>query len=256
MQELELNGMQLGRGRPWIIAPVTGCDRISIVNKATELARSPYVEIIEWRADCLDASVSDSCMREIAGEIKDLLGNKPLVFSLRTAIEGGKCELSDDEYARLAVSVASDGYADFVDLEVLSHTGMESCIRDIHELGGKVIGGRHYPDGTPPRTEILADFLRIQQSGADISKVVAMPVSGEDVMNLMIATNEMRVKYAERPVIGISMGKLGMISRLTCEFFGSSMTFGTVGDVSGEGQIPVEQLNAVLNIVHSTYGKE
>ena len=56
--------------------------------------------------------------------------------------------------------------------------------------------------------------------------------------------------YADRPIITMSMGSLGVITRMAGEVFGSSMTFGAVGQVSAPGQIPVEKLQAAMAILH------
>ena len=48
----------------------------------------------------------------------------------------------------------------------------------------------------------------------------------------------------------MSMGSLGVITRMAGEVFGSSMTFGAVGQVSAPGQIPVEKLQAAMAILH------
>jgi len=79
-----------------------------------------------------------------------------------------------------------------------------------------------------------------------------MPESAEDVLTLLSATNEMFKKYADRPIVTMSMGPLGVISRMSGEIFGSSMTFGAVGQVSAPGQIPVEQLATALDILHQS----
>ena len=70
-----------------------------------------------------------------------------------------------------------------------------------------------------------------------------------EVQQLLDATQEMSGKYADRPIITMSMGA-GVVSRLCGEYFGSAMTFGAVGQVSAPGQIPVEELNAAMDILH------
>ena len=40
----------------------------------------------------------------------------------------------------------------------------------------------------------------------------------------------------------MSMGKLGVISRICGEVFGSAVTFGTAGKASAPGQLPANQL--------------
>ena len=49
----------------------------------------------------------------------------------------------------------------------------------------------------------------------------------------------------------MSKGSLGVITRIAGEVFGSSMTFGAVGQVSAPGQIPVEKLQAAMDILHN-----
>ena len=49
-----------------------------------------------------------------------------------------------------------------------------------------------------------------------------------------------------QPVVTMSMSKLGAVSRITGEVFGSALTFGTVGEASAPGQIPVKQLTEYL----------
>ena len=59
--------------------------------------------------------------------------------------------------------------------------------------------------------------------------------------------NEM---YADRPMITMSMKKMGLISRIAGEITGSCMTFGTAGEASAPGQIDAEQLKQVLDLLH------
>ena len=54
-------------------------------------------------------------------------------------------------------------------------------------------------------------------------------------------------------LITMAMSGIGMISRLSGECFGSAVTFGAARKASAPGQIGVEQLREILQIVH---GKE
>ena len=56
-----------------------------------------------------------------------------------------------------------------------------------------------------------------------------------------------------RPIITMSMGKLGLISRLCGEVFGSALTFGCAGQASAPGQIDAKELKAVLEITHNNF---
>ena len=86
--------------------------------------------------------------------------------------------------------------------------------------------------------------------GADIAKIAVMPKNKSDVLELLSATLEAEKKI-DIPVVTMSMGKWGMISRISGEFFGSAITFGAGSSASAPGQIPSADLNKVLNILHT-----
>ena len=92
----------------------------------------------------------------------------------------------------------------------------------------------------------------MQELGVDVPKIAVMPQNKKDVITLLAATEEMFTNYADRPIITMSMAGTGAISRLSGEAFGSALTFGAVGKVSAPGQINVEDLKTVLNIVHTS----
>jgi 3-dehydroquinate dehydratase-1 len=48
----------------------------------------------------------------------------------------------------------------------------------------------------------------------------------------------------------MSMGGTGVVSRLAGEIFGSAMCFGMIGRASAPGQVEVDRLAGVLDIVH------
>lgn len=48
----------------------------------------------------------------------------------------------------------------------------------------------------------------------------------------------------------MSMGQSGIISRLSGEIFGSAVTFGTIGAASAPGQIDLDSLRMVLQLLH------
>ena len=53
------------------------------------------------------------------------------------------------------------------------------------------------------------------------------------------------------PVITMSMGTLGAVSRLCGEAFGSAMTFANPGAASAPGQVPLDVVNEVLESLHA-----
>ena len=80
-----------------------------------------------------------------------------------------------------------------------------------------------------------------------------MPQSRKDVLTLLSATEEMD-RRTTRPLITMSMGPVGMISRLCGEVFGSALTFGSVGKASAPGQVNANDLAGVLKLIHESMG--
>jgi 3-dehydroquinate dehydratase-1 len=62
----------------------------------------------------------------------------------------------------------------------------------------------------------------------------------------------MKEKYADRPIITMSMSGEGVISRLAGEVFGSCLTFGAAKKASAPGQIGVNELSNVLETIHKS----
>ena len=60
----------------------------------------------------------------------------------------------------------------------------------------------------------------MQDCGADLLKLAAMPRDAGDVLTLLSATWEMKEQYAKQPVVTMSMGAKGAVSRLAGEVFG------------------------------------
>jgi len=75
--------------------------------------------------------------------------------------------------------------------------------------------------------------------------MAVMPQSVEDVLTLLTATNTAR-QQLQQPIITMSMGDLGKVSRMAGEVFGSCLSFATVGAASAPGQIALDHLRPEL----------
>ena len=96
--------------------------------------------------------------------------------------------------------------------------------------------------------ELIRRLTRMQEMGADVAKIAVMPQSREDVMTLMEATMEADHSL-DIPVVTMSMGRLGVLSRLAGTLTGSAMTFASVGEASAPGQIPIEQMRVFCQLL-------
>ena len=89
----------------------------------------------------------------------------------------------------------------------------------------------------------------LRESGADILKMAVMPKNFQDLLRLMEVTQEGREKY-ERPLITMSMGKIGFLSRICGEITGSAVTFAAGRNASAPGQGGAEPMRNILNSIH------
>ena len=63
-------------------------------------------------------------------------------------------------------------------------------------------------------------------------------------------TNEFKEENPDTPVITMSMGKMGMISRLCGESFGAAVTFAAHKKASAPGQMEMHEVADILERIH------
>ena len=225
MKTIQIRNITIGEGRPKICVPVVGQTEEDILREAAGLVSLP-VDVVEWRADWFQDVFDIEKVLHTAKALRSALGELPLLFTFRTAKEGGEKEISAEAYRKLNLTLAASGLVDLIDVELFS--GNELVKELIHRL------------------RLMQDF------DADLPKIAVMPTCRQDVLTLLSATLEMAETYADRPIITMSMSGTGVISRLTGEFFGSALTFGAATKASAPGQIPVSELETVLSVIHKS----
>ena len=80
-----------------------------------------------------------------------------------------------------------------------------------------------------------------------------MPRDRDDVLALLAATSQAEAK-ARIPLISMSMGPLGAVTRMIGGVFGSSLSFAVGAGSSAPGQLPIADLAAVYEILARTRG--
>ena len=242
--------LEIGSGRPKIIAPVVGHTKEKVLSEAENVAKSP-ADLCEWRAD-LFSEVSDiPKVLSMITDLRDILGEKPLLFTLRTKKEGGAFDGTDADYREILLAAVSHRETDLCDIELYTEKKiLTELIKEAHAKEKTVLLSSHDFEATPPKEELIRRFQKMEKLGADILKIAVMPREKKDVLTLLGAAVETHEFLTEKPVIAISMGEQGLISRLTGEVFCSACTFGSVGEPSAPGQIEVTELNMILERIH------
>lgn len=250
MKTVTVKDLVIGTGAPKIIVSLMAKDIASVKSEALAYREADF-DILEWRVDhYADLSNVESVMAA-AKILRETMPEKPLLFTFRSAKEGGEQAISTEAYIALNRAAIDSGLVDMIDLELFTGDDqVKETVAYAHAHDVKVVMSNHDFHKTPEAEEIITRLRKMQSFDADIPKIALMPQSTSDVLTLLAATLEMQEQYADRPIITMSMAKTGVISRLAGEVFGSAATFGAVKKASAPGQISVNDLRMVLTILH------
>lgn len=249
MKTIKVKDVIIGEGIPKIAVSIMGTTIEKIIQTLDTIDRKK-VDIVEWRADYFEDVFDLQKVLETLKLIRKTLIDTPIIFTFRTKDEGGEKKIDIDYYTILNKAVASSCDVDIIDIQVfLDKEKVRENIDNIQREGVFVIGSNHDFLKTPKKEDMLNRLKFMETLGVDILKLAVMPISPGDVLDLLSVTNTIR-KFTNSPIITISMGSLGSISRISGETFGSSVTFGAIGKVSAPGQISVDELFDILNSIH------
>ncbi len=256
MRRVQVGGKAIGRsGQPLICTPVVGRTRDEVINElAALLPKSP--DLIEWRVDFFEGFGDIAAVIDMAREIKTAAGTIPVIFACRAMGEGGGCSaLNESDVLKLYVAACVSRCVDIIDYEMSNSPGNVAMLREVsRENGVAMIMSYHNHDFTPGNEDLSGMFVEAENLGADIAKVVVMPKGAEDVLTLLSATHKAS-KVCRIPLVSMSMGGMGTVSRVFGWMFGSSVTFAVGKNSSASGQMSIEELRPILaSVQHAVQG--
>jgi 3-dehydroquinate dehydratase-1 len=250
-----IRGIIIGEGKPKIIVPIIEKNETLIYEKAKSMVDLP-IDVIEWRVDAFDDVFDKEKTLSVLRQLRELFTDKILIFSYRLLKEGGTREIAMDTYTNLNQFAAESGMVDLVDVALISCPDVAAeNISRIHKAGVLIMGSYHNFAGTPEKAVLIRTLMNMQGMGADIAKIAVMPTNADDLLTLLNATYETASKYGDKPIVTTAMSPAGLLSRVAGEIFGSSMTYGAIGEATAPGQISVELLDDVLNLLHGDHNK-
>ena len=254
MNPVKVRNITIGEGTPKICVPIVGVTKEEILEAGKNIC-TIGADVIEWRVDWYENVFDFDQVEETAKELRNVIGETALLFTFRTAKEGGEKAIETGDYVELNQNAAKTGLIDLVDVEAFTgDEAVKAVVETAHANGVKVIASNHDFHKTPAKEEIVSRLRKMQDLGADIPKIAVMPQNKKDVLTLLAATEEMASGYADRPIITMSMAGTGLISRLCGEVFGSALTFGAAKKASAPGQAAVNDLNNMLQFLHENQG--
>ncbi len=234
------------------IVPITAKTKEQALAQAQVIANTADADLAEFRIDLLSFASDTKQVIALGHELKKILGHKPMIATIRTKNEGGQLEISDADYGKTYQAYLKNPFMDWLDVEMFRDKKVVSeIVQKAHQKEVLVVMSNHDFQKTPSQDEIEKRLLKQDQMGADILKIAVMPKSKQDVFTLMNATLKVS-QQTTKPLLTMSMGQLGTISRVATANMGGSYSFGMIGQASAPGQIDVTKLKQILQTVQPT----
>lgn len=247
---IKARGKVLGGPVPLVCVPLVGRTREEILGEARNI---PAIEpdIIELRVDAWEFVEETAASVSMIRDVRKTVGEIPVILTCRGHWEGGFKQVSDGAKFSLYRMAAAEGLVDFLDVELAyGDEKIRENLAMIRESPASLIVSSHDFEITPPK-EVLFSTLAAQiRAGAHVAKLAAMPRNEEDVLTLLSATLLVRREYPDIPLITMSMGGIGAVSRVTGGLFGSDLTFAVGSKASAPGQIPAADLKQCLSVLY------
>ena len=156
-------------------------------------------------------------------ELNRLLPDRPtqVVATVRRPQDGGKWRDTEEKRQTVLRAAIAAG-VDFVDLETdiaptIPRFGKTKRIVSFHDL-----------NDTPGNLEEI--YQQALKGDPDFIKIAVTPRNISDVFRLMTFTRKKNENKPKAPMVGISMGEIGLASRILAKKFGSPFTYATFSE--------------------------
>ena len=248
-KSIRVRGKVLGGPATLVCAPLVGATPARLLAEArTVMRKGP--DVLEWRVDHFRDVADTGKVIGPGRALRDAIGDVPLIFTRRSPREGGQpTTLRGADVVRLYGAVADARFADFLDFEMANGAArVRQVIDAAHRRKVRVILSSHDFKRTPPVRTLVRRFLEAGRLGGDVAKVAVMPRDRRDVLALLQATAEAHAK-SRIPLVSMSMGPLGAVSRMVGGLFGSSLGFAVGAASSAPGQPKIADLRAAFALL-------
>lgn len=179
-RSIKVNQTELTSGA--VIGIVNAAGREDIVAKVSALADDQDVAAIEWRSDEYE-NIFEITFKEVPAaleEVRKAAKDKPLMFSFRDAVIGGKHPAKYMYIARLAVMAAKQG-ADIISAPLFPYEdASKSIIFEAANHNKKSVLTYIYPDRMPNKDEVVKKLDEMKGYEADIIELGALAVDEKD----------------------------------------------------------------------------
>jgi 3-dehydroquinate dehydratase I len=201
---------------------------------AVGLAVKTKCDLVEIRFDCVKGNYDASGLKQV---------NKPVIGTCMPVWEGGKFVGSEEERISTIFSILP--FCDYITIELATEKSLrDKIVKEAKKKKTKVIISYHDFKKTPGKQEMLNIIRKQVSAGADITKIAFKANSYGDALRTMEILAE---KKTTTPIIAISMGEYGKITRVLGPLLGSYLTYAAPekGKESAPGQLTVEEMNKI-----------
>lgn len=253
---INVRGKPLAGGRvPALCAPLVGRTLEELLGEARKI-RDAHPDVVEWRVDFFARINDRAAVLDAGRSMRELLPGVPLLFTRRSPMEGGQATgMEEGEVPALYAAVCEAGFADLVDYEMSRDPAHVRAVHEASRRHGVALVLSFHDFGKTPSLDFLMErFRMVKALQGDVAKVAVMPRSMDDVLTLLEAT--LRASRAmDIPLISMSMGAQGALSRVVGFAFGSALSFGVGAASSAPGQIELDALRSAVDTLRRSLGQ-
>lgn len=212
---------------PSICISITSSDFVQLEYDLKKI-KSLKPDIIEFRADFfLDSSYSN--IVKAVQIINESLADIPMIFTLRSTLEGGKTSLDESQRISIIKQIIQNNHIDILDIEIMTlSSDLMAIIDECHSNKIFVIGSYHDFDKIP-ENEFLKDiFIKNIDLGCHAAKIAVKSNSVSETAHFLKDVMDIREKNNGFNSIPIAMGKEGMLSRVIFEARNPGITYTSI----------------------------
>ena len=233
-----------------VCLPLVAEDKPGLLGQAKAL-RKLDPDLVEVRFDGYGKAENIDENLEALKELRAVIPTIPLVFTCRIDREGGYQCLSRDVRLNLLKGAVQTAAVDIVDIEMSNGAAfIDEVMQASDRHGVKLVLSYHNFNETPDGAFILDKLLEAQKMGAHIAKIAVMPKDHRDPLILLEAALTARTGRLKIPMIAVSMGAMGGITRLAGGLFGSDISFAAGTHASAAGQIPIGDFRQAMKVIY------
>lgn len=248
--KITVRNKEIGGSYPLICLPIVAQTRADLLSQAVEL-KSLGPDLLEWRIDAYGKVEDIGDSLQALQDLRAAIEHIPVIFTCRIHAEGGFKEISQEMRLKLIIAAIESGGIDLVDIELCNETSFIETVKKAARINNaRLILSYHNFEDTPDEDFIHDKLVSAQEMGADIAKLAVMPKDYADVLTLLGATLKARTGPVKVPIVTMSMGSEGGVTRLAGGLFGSDITFAIGKESSAPGQIPIADLRKAMAVLY------